>query len=53
MGVDMVGQTVVYDYPKTIKAFYMKQNDDGKTVQAMDVLVPGVSRKYYFCILKL
>jgi asparaginyl-tRNA synthetase len=34
--------TVVTDYPKEIKAFYMKQNDDGKTVRAMDVLVPGV-----------
>lgn len=34
--------TIVTDYPKNIKAFYMKQNDDGKTVRAMDVLVPGV-----------
>ncbi len=33
---------IVTDYPKQIKAFYMKQNDDGKTVRAMDVLVPGV-----------
>ncbi len=32
----------VTDYPKEIKAFYMKQNDDGKTVAAMDLLVPGV-----------
>ena len=32
----------VTDYPKDIKAFYMKQNDDGKTVAAMDCLVPGV-----------
>ena len=31
---------VVTDYPKEIKAFYMKLNDDGKTVRAMDVLVP-------------
>ena len=31
---------IVTDYPKDIKAFYMKQNDDGKTVRAMDVLVP-------------
>lgn len=30
------------DYPKDIKAFYMKQNDDGKTVRAMDLLVPGI-----------
>ncbi len=32
----------VTDYPKGIKAFYMRQNDDGKTVAAMDMLVPGV-----------
>ena len=31
---------IVTDYPRDIKAFYMKQNDDGKTVRAMDVLVP-------------
>jgi len=30
------------DYPKDIKAFYMKQNADGKTVRAMDLLVPGI-----------
>jgi asparaginyl-tRNA synthetase len=30
------------DYPKEIKAFYMRQNDDGKTIAAMDLLVPGV-----------
>ena len=32
----------VTDYPKEIKAFYMRRNDDGKTVAAMDMLVPGV-----------
>ncbi|MBQ8345379.1 MAG: asparagine--tRNA ligase [Clostridia bacterium] len=32
----------VVDYPKEIKAFYMRLNDDGKTVAAMDLLVPGV-----------
>lgn len=32
----------VYDYPKDIKPFYMRVNDDGKTVAAMDVLVPGI-----------
>jgi len=32
----------VYNYPKTIKPFYMRQNDDGKTVAAMDLLVPGI-----------
>ncbi len=33
---------IVYDYPDEIKAFYMRENDDGKTVRAMDVLVPRV-----------
>ena len=33
---------IVTDYPRDIKAFYMKQNKDGKTVRAMDVLVPGI-----------
>lgn len=33
---------IVYNYPKEIKAFYMRLNDDGKTVAAMDVLVPRV-----------
>ena len=33
---------VVKNYPKDIKAFYMKINDDGKTVAAMDVLAPGI-----------
>lgn len=33
---------IVYDYPKSIKPFYMRVNDDGKTVGAMDVLLPGV-----------
>lgn len=32
----------IYDYPQDIKAFYMRQNDDGKTVAAMDVLFPGI-----------
>ncbi|NCB20711.1 MAG: asparagine--tRNA ligase [Clostridia bacterium] len=32
----------IIDYPKDIKAFYMRQNDDGKTVAAMDLLVPGI-----------
>ena len=32
----------VTDYPKDIKAFYMKQNPDGKTVGAVDMLVPGI-----------
>ncbi len=39
---------IVYNYPKEIKAFYMRLNDDGKTVAAMDVLVlarhPAVQR---------
>ncbi len=33
---------VVTDYPKAIKAFYMRQNDDGRTVAAMDILFPGI-----------
>ena len=33
---------IVYDYPKEIKAFYMRLNDDGKTVAAMDLLVPRI-----------
>jgi asparaginyl-tRNA synthetase len=33
---------ILTDYPRTIKPFYMRVNDDGKTVRAMDVLVPGV-----------
>jgi asparaginyl-tRNA synthetase len=36
------GPVVVMNYPKDIKAFYMRLNDDGRTVAAMDVLVPGV-----------
>jgi len=32
---------IVYDYPKSIKPFYMRQNDDGETVAAMDLLAPG------------
>lgn len=33
---------ILFDYPADIKAFYMRQNDDGKTVRAMDVLFPGI-----------
>lgn len=36
------GPLILYNYPKTIKPFYMRCNDDGKTVTAMDVLVPQV-----------
>ena len=36
------GPVVVVNYPRAIKAFYMRQNDDGETVAAMDVLAPGV-----------
>jgi asparaginyl-tRNA synthetase len=40
---DLVGRPVVVtDYPKDIKAFYMRLNDDGRTVAAMDVLAPGI-----------
>jgi hypothetical protein len=39
----LVGRPVVVtDYPKEIKAFYMRRNDDGKTVAAMDLLVPKI-----------
>jgi asparaginyl-tRNA synthetase len=33
---------IVYNYPKDIKSFYMRQNPDGKTVAAMDILVPKI-----------
>ncbi len=33
---------ILYNYPRSLKPFYMRVNDDGKTVRAMDVLVPGV-----------
>jgi len=36
------GPVFVIDYPKEIKAFYMRENDDNKTVAAMDLLVPGI-----------
>ena len=36
------GPVIVMDYPKQIKAFYMRQNEDGRTVAAMDVLLPEV-----------
>ncbi len=34
--------TIVFDYPEELKAFYMYLNDDGKTVKAMDILMPGI-----------
>ncbi|HEX2245543.1 MAG TPA: asparagine--tRNA ligase [Gammaproteobacteria bacterium] len=36
------GPVIIYNYPKDIKAFYMRLNDDGKTVAAMDILLPRV-----------
>jgi asparaginyl-tRNA synthetase len=33
---------ILFDYPANIKAFYMRLNDDGKTVRAMDILFPGI-----------
>jgi len=36
------GPVILYDYPRTIKPFYMRLNDDGRTVRAMDILVPKV-----------
>jgi len=40
--VHLKAPVVVMNYPKEIKAFYMRMNDDGKTVAAMDVLAPGI-----------
>jgi len=52
------GPVIVTDYPKELKAFYMRLNDDGKTVRAMDVLVPrigeiigGSEREYRYDVL--
>ena len=39
---NFIQPTFITDYPKEIKAFYMRLNDDGKTVAAMDLLVPGI-----------
>jgi asparaginyl-tRNA synthetase len=40
---ELIGKpTIVTNYPKDIKAFYMRQDEDGKTVSAMDILAPGV-----------
>jgi asparaginyl-tRNA synthetase len=36
------GPVILYDYPRTLKPFYMRVNDDGRTVRAMDVLMPKV-----------
>jgi asparaginyl-tRNA synthetase len=36
------GPVILFDYPRTLKPFYMRVNDDGRTVRAMDVLVPKV-----------
>ena len=54
----MNGPVIVTDYPKELKAFYMKLNDDNKTVSAMDVLVPrigeiigGSEREYRYDVL--
>jgi asparaginyl-tRNA synthetase len=52
------GPVIVTDYPKELKAFYMRLNEDGKTVRAMDVLVPrigeiigGSEREYRYDVL--
>src|SRR5262249_4103176 len=39
---DFKKPVILYDYPAKIKAFYMRMNDEGKTVRAMDVLVPKI-----------
>ena len=36
------GPLIITDYPKSIKSFYMKENNDNKTVQAMDILIPNI-----------
>jgi asparaginyl-tRNA synthetase len=38
----VAGPVIVHDYPREIKPFYMRLNDDGRTVAAMDILVPGI-----------
>jgi len=38
------GPVIIYNHPKDFKAFYMRLNDDNKTVASMDVVVPGVKR---------
>ena len=38
----LLGPVILHDYPRTLKPFYMRVNDDGRTVRAMDVLVPKV-----------
>ena len=48
---------IVTDYPKEFKAFYMRLNDDNKTVRAMDILAPGIGeivsvKRFLFCALK-
>jgi asparaginyl-tRNA synthetase len=35
---------ILFDYPANIKAFYMRLNEDGKTVRAMDILFPGIEK---------
>jgi asparaginyl-tRNA synthetase len=40
--VEFKKPVIVTDYPRSFKAFYMRANDDGKTVQAMDILVPRI-----------
>jgi asparaginyl-tRNA synthetase len=42
VGKHFVKPVILTDYPKDIKAFYMRLNDDGKTVRAMDILFPGI-----------
>ena len=45
---ELVGRpVVVMDYPKDIKAFYMRLNDDEKTVATMDVLAPGIGEDHW------
>lgn len=40
---------MLYDYPKEVKPFYVRVNDDGKTVAAMDLVLPQVHMLYLKC----
>lgn len=40
---------MIYDYPKEVKPFYVRVNDDGKTVAAMDLVLPQVHMLYLKC----
>jgi hypothetical protein len=41
---NILNAVILFDYPANIKAFYMRLNEDGKTVRAMDILFPGLEK---------